>query len=116
MKRQEIVDNIGQEVMVTGDGDLAIHGELRPIIFSKEKLTIVKLTKGGKAYLVDEKGIFYSVPPKNVVIYKGHKALINNDQSSFEINAKERKLRCKWTIEIEKDISTYHSLNIDEID
>jgi hypothetical protein len=67
MKSHEFIEkNIGAKVYVTGDGDLAMCGELRRIIFDKTELTIVKLTKGGMAYLVDERNNFYSVPPKNV--------------------------------------------------
>ena len=64
-----IKNNIGNKVYVTGDGDLAFDGSLRRIISTKDykvQLTIVKLTKGGMAYLVDEHGDFYTVPPRNV--------------------------------------------------
>ena len=61
-----ITENIGSTVYITGDGDLAFNGELRRVIFNKTELTIVKLTKGGMAYLTDGKGKFYSVPPRNV--------------------------------------------------
>jgi hypothetical protein len=66
-----IVKNIGRKVYVNGDGDLAFNGELRGIIFNKTELTILKLTKGGMAYLVDDENNFYSVPPRNVreVVY-----------------------------------------------
>jgi hypothetical protein len=58
--------NIGNRVYVTGDRDLAFNGELRKIISNKTELTIVKLTKSGMAYLVDDEGKFYTVPPRNV--------------------------------------------------
>ena len=67
MKNNEFIQkNIGGRVYVTGDGDLAIHAELRKIIFNKTELRIVKLTKGGMAYLSDDDNNFYSVPPRNV--------------------------------------------------
>jgi len=67
MKNHEFIKkNIGTKVYVTGDGDLAMQSEFRKIIFNKTELTIVKLTKGGMAYLVDIQGNFYTVPPRNV--------------------------------------------------
>lgn len=67
MKNHDFINsNIGNQVYVTGDGDLAMNSELRDIIFNKTALTIVKLTRGGKAYLQDSLGHFYSVPPRNV--------------------------------------------------
>lgn len=61
-----IKENIGARVYVTGDGDLAICSHLRRIILNNVELTIIKLTKGGMAYLMDDEGNFYSVPPRNV--------------------------------------------------
>lgn len=67
MKNHEFIEkNIGNRVYVTGDRDLAFNGELRKIISNKTELMIVKLTKGGMAYLVDDEGKFYTVPPRNV--------------------------------------------------
>jgi hypothetical protein len=67
MKNHEFIEkNIGAKVYITGDGDLAMNGEFRQLIFNKTELTIVKLTRGGMAYLTDDKGNFYSVPPRNV--------------------------------------------------
>lgn len=67
MKNYEFIEkNIGAKVYVTGEGDLAMCGEFRSLIFEKIPLTIVKLTRGGMAYLVDGSGNFYSVPPRNV--------------------------------------------------
>ena len=68
-----INQNIGKEVYVTNNGDLFFDGELRKIISTKNKyikLTLIKLTKQGKAYLYDEATkLYYSVPPKNVRLY-----------------------------------------------
>jgi len=68
MKNHEFIEkNIGNLVYITGEGDLAIHAELRDIIHNKTPLRIIKLTRGGLAYLQDEKTKrFYTVPPKNV--------------------------------------------------
>jgi len=67
MKNYDFINsNIGNQVYVTGDGDLAMGSEFRSLIFNKTTLTIVKLTKGGKAYLTDSLGNFYSVPPRNI--------------------------------------------------
>lgn len=67
MKNHEFIEkNIGAKVYITGDGDLMMNGELRQLIFYKTELTIVKLTRGGMAYLTDGKNNFYSVPPRNV--------------------------------------------------
>ena len=64
-----IKENVGNEVYVTGDGDLYFSGELRKIISTQDNkivLKIVKLTKSGMAYLVDDNGNYYTVPPRNV--------------------------------------------------
>lgn len=67
MKNHDFINsNIGNQVYITSDGDLAMCSEFRSLIFNKTTLTIVKLTKGGKAYLKDLSGNFYSVPPRNV--------------------------------------------------
>jgi hypothetical protein len=60
-----ISQNIGKKAIVNGNRDLAFNGELKPIIFNKTELTIVKLTRGGMAHLTDGKR-FYTVPPGNV--------------------------------------------------
>ena len=70
MKNHDFIkQNIGAKVYVTGDGDLAFSGELRKIISTgsyRVELKIVKLTKAGMAYLVDDDGNYYTVPPRNV--------------------------------------------------
>ena len=67
MKNHEFIQkNIGNKVYVTGDGDLGFDYNLRRIIFNKTELTIVKLTKSGLAYLVDDNMNYYAVPPRNV--------------------------------------------------
>lgn len=67
MKNHEFIQkNIGSKVYVTGDGDLAFDMNLCRIITLKTELTIVKLTKSGMAYLVDENENYYTVPPRNV--------------------------------------------------
>ena len=70
MKNREFIEkNIGAEVYITGDGDLAFIHEFRPLIFNETKLFIVKLTKNGMAYLTDGNDKFYSVPPRNVRLF-----------------------------------------------
>lgn len=64
-----IEQNIGNDVYVTGDRDLAFNYELRKIIFNKTKLKLVKMNRKGLAYLEDSEGNFYSVPPSNVREY-----------------------------------------------
>ena len=67
MKNHDFIKtNIGAEVYITGDGDLGMDYSLRRLIFNKEVLEIIKLTKSGMAYLKDKQGNFYSVPPRNV--------------------------------------------------
>ena len=61
-----IKSNIGNSVYINGDGDLGMDYELRCLISNKTELKIVKLTKSGMAYLVDNDGNYYTVPPKNV--------------------------------------------------
>lgn len=71
MKEYDFISqNIGKEIYITGLGDLSIERSLRPLINQKTKLILIKLTKGGMAYLqnpIDNK--YYSVPPKNVRLY-----------------------------------------------
>jgi hypothetical protein len=68
MKISEIDQNIGKRAILNGDGDLAFNGEFRGAIFTKVEMRIIKKTKGGKVYLKDDWGVFYSVPAKNVGI------------------------------------------------
>lgn len=65
-----IEKNIGNRAFISGDGDLALCGEFREAIFKKTKFTIVKLTKKGMAYLMDDYNNFYNVPPRNVFLIK----------------------------------------------
>ena len=76
MKTHDFIEkSIGCKVYITGDGDLGMSGRLRNLIYNKTELTIVKLTKGGMAYLIDNYGNYYSVPPRNV-------REINNDNNN----------------------------------
>jgi hypothetical protein len=68
MKHEEIINNTGNKVVLNSYGDLLMDSKLKPLILHKVELTIVKLTKGGMAYLVDEDNKYYSVPTKNVVL------------------------------------------------
>jgi len=58
--------NIGERVYIDGSGDLAMCGEFRKLIREETELTLLKLTKGGNAYVVDDNGTFYSIKPKNI--------------------------------------------------
>jgi ribosomal protein L37E len=68
MKAHEFIEkNIGKKVYITGDHDLSMNGELRNFIFCKTEFVIVKLTRGGMAYLQNEQTKrCYAVPPRNV--------------------------------------------------
>lgn len=115
-KFEFIQANIGKKVYVTGDGDLYFNGELRPIISSRHRqveLTIVKLTKGGKAYLVADDGLFYSVPIKNVKLIDEDFLALKHAPSVQDqiISVSERAIKTKWTVEYAKDISAYHNLD-----
>jgi len=66
MKAHEFIEkNIGNKVYITG-GDLTMSSEFRKIILNKTELTIIKLTKSGMAYLVDNENNFYTIPPRNL--------------------------------------------------
>ncbi len=58
--------NIGNKVYITGCGDLGMIGELRGFIRNKTPLTLIKLTRKGYAYLLDDNGEYHNVPPRNV--------------------------------------------------
>ena len=67
MKAYEFIEkNIGNKVYVKGDGGLVTCKYLRRLILYKTELTVVKLTKSGMAYLVDENNNYYRVPPRYV--------------------------------------------------
>lgn len=68
MKTHEFIQkSIGNKVYLTDNARvLAFDGDLRKIIFNKTELTLLKLTKNGMAYLVDDHGQHYSVPPRYV--------------------------------------------------
>ena len=66
MTQEDIKNNIGSKVYITGDRDLAMQRNLRQLILNKTELTIARLTQGGEAYLMDSDGRYYSVPVRNV--------------------------------------------------
>jgi hypothetical protein len=69
MKTYDFINQaIGQQVYITGDGDLAFSGHLRGFIFHKTPLTLVKLSKAGMAVLEYE-GELFTIPPRNVREY-----------------------------------------------
>lgn len=59
--------NAGKMVYITGDGDLMMDGELRPLIRNKTPLILEKISRGGKACVLEGKKR-YVVPPRNVRI------------------------------------------------
>ena len=65
-----IKEMIGKEVYITHGGDLGMCAELRGFIQHKDPLTLIKLTRAGLAFLQDEDGNYYSVPPRNVRDYE----------------------------------------------
>lgn len=73
MKNYDFIHaNIGNSVYLTADGDLGMEGgKIKQYIREKTPLTLIKLTKAGKAYLKDSNGEFLSVPTRNVreVVY-----------------------------------------------
>jgi len=70
VNQEEVRLNRSEIVYINGIGDLGINVELRGLIQKKTPLVICKLTKGGMAYLLDDDGKYYTVPPKNVELYK----------------------------------------------
>lgn len=69
MSQDEVKRNVGQRVIINGRGDLGIDAELRTLINRPElDIVIVKLTKGGKAYLQYGK-TYYTVPVRNVDLF-----------------------------------------------
>jgi hypothetical protein len=66
-----IISNIGEKVYLTYGMDLAIHGELRKFMSWNHQdpqmfLTIIKLTRGGLAYLLGDDKEYYAVPATSV--------------------------------------------------
>lgn len=61
-----INQNIGARVRISGAGDLAMNGELKPLILGKAEVTLVRLTKKGMAMVVDSQGKSFMVPPRNL--------------------------------------------------
>lgn len=72
MKEYDFINsNIGKKVYLTSEGDLAMGMEYRQFIYNNKEryLTLIKLTKGGMAYLLGDNGKYYSVPPRNVRLF-----------------------------------------------
>ncbi len=66
MKNNDFINaNIGNTVYLTNSGD-AMCGKITQLILNKTPLTLIKLTRGGMAYLRDDHGTYYSVPPRIV--------------------------------------------------
>ena len=71
MKTNDFINQaIGHAVYVTGSRDLAFNGGLRRIIFNKTPLKLLKMTRGGLAYVHDElTDEYFSIPPSNIREY-----------------------------------------------
>jgi len=60
-----IKQNIGNKVYITG-GDLSINPVMSRIVNNKIELTLIGLSRGGRALVSDDRGRVYSVRPSNV--------------------------------------------------
>jgi hypothetical protein len=61
--------NIGKTVLIDGSGDLGCDGELKPLIYDKVELILLRLNKKGLAIVKDPiTNKEYSVPPKNIIL------------------------------------------------
>ncbi len=71
MNRNQVKQHIGKIVILNGDGDLAMA--YKSLIFSKAKLKIIKLTRGGMVHLKELKtNEIYNIPPKNVELVENN--------------------------------------------
>ena len=68
MKKNLINEYKGFNINITGDGDLAMDGELKSFILNKTNLILVRLTKDGHALVANANGETYKVPPSNIVL------------------------------------------------
>lgn len=82
---------------VSGRGDLAFDGELRPLIGKDVEFT--RLTKSGLAYVRFE-GKMYSIPQRN--LYDA-----NVEPSSTPVDLSQ------WKVEESKDLKAYHSIDLE---
>ena len=67
MKASELIEgNYDREAYIDGGRDLAMDGELKPLIRNKATVTLVRATKKGLIQVKDSDGKLYSVPPNNI--------------------------------------------------
>lgn len=64
MNTEDIKGNPWAHVVLNARGDLVMTH--KRYVYGDKGLRIVKLTRGGLAYLQDEDGKFITVPPRNV--------------------------------------------------
>jgi len=82
--RDFINGHIGCDVYVTTYGDLYFESDLRSIISYNyyKKVKLIKMTRQGNAYIQNKKGFFYSVPPKNIRLWRDE-AMINSNRKTL---------------------------------
>lgn len=69
MTRDETILHAGNTVYIHHRRDIVMYSEIRQLVYSRVPLTLIKLTKGERAYLRDSEGEFYSVPPSTIELY-----------------------------------------------
>lgn len=78
--------NAGKTVYITGDGDLMMDGELRPLIRNKTPLILEKISRGGKACVLEGKKR-YVVPPRNVRIIQDESKRLSEFSSGSGVDS-----------------------------
>ena len=63
-----INNNIGNNAIISGDGDLKMCNHLRYAISMNTPLTIVRWTKKGLVELTDNGNNLYYAPPRSIII------------------------------------------------
>ena len=67
MKRCDIEENIGNFCTVNGYGDLAFESEMKPLIYRKTQVKIIKITKSGLIQVQDQANRkYYSLSQRNL--------------------------------------------------
>jgi len=66
MDQNQVRQNVGNQAILNSRNDIGIVRAMRHYYETKEPVTIIKLTKGGMAFVRDLYGKEFSVPPTNL--------------------------------------------------
>ena len=71
MQHNQVKQNVGNRAIINSNNDIGIVRAMRYYYQTKEPVTIIKLTKGGMAFVRDIRNKEFTVPPTNLDLITG---------------------------------------------